>query len=1005
MNKKSMLQKFIIALLFAIFTAGTAAAGLFDNAEANRLIDENYALVQADGWAELRIPQSLHHISSADFGSNAIDAAKKLINAGYDVYVVGGSVRDILMGKPANDVDLATNASNEEIKATLDKVSFHEVNHKIFGIAHYPDEALDVSTFYNIHAAYHGQRGVPDFNPEERNTKIARNDSFRRDLTMNALYYDMRTDEIVDWHGGLHDIREGVIDTMTDADLSIRSDPYTGIRALRFKARYGIRFSDRLESAMRAHASEYLSLLEPAAIGSQTPRMFRGGFALSSFEVLRDYKVLSNLFPPVKEFENRESYLAFERNVMRLIDEQHRSRGTLNRSLFMAAMLWPVVEERTSESGFENALQMTLDSEAGVYRFMAKERGHVEATLHLEAALTLNARTANRTPAAETLEGIAASPYFGDAMLILRARAMSDPAAARVLKFWQDRTGEKTSLFTPEINRLIDENYALVQKNGWAKLVIPQAMHGIGEESFSPNCLAAAKALIAAGHDAYIIGGAVRDLIMGKPSNDFDIVTSATNDEIRAILPDVTFHAIQTGVEYAIAHYPNEGIDIASFTNIPAVYHGHENIPDFDPSELYGRDLLSDSFQRDLTFNAIYYEVATGDLIDFHGGLHDIREGVIETMTDAHLEFSHKPANAFRALRFKSRYGYRLSQRADEAIRAHIAEYAAKMEGTTLSNEITKMEFTGYSLTCWRTLSEYGAVPVVFPVVSDIHDTPAYRDYMEAALSALDAAYSKNKGDKGYRRYFITAALWPAIERETAKGTPFWDSVAKVLDAEGQVYVYWRTERRDVEEFLSVEHYLTHPRRLKPAEALISNPYFPAAFELLKVRARLNPSLAGFVVFWTRLLLYDADALKGLLRTENFLRSAINHIFIGGVKYGAAGGYHYAKIKGARGYILPSTREYTDSYGSYRAKVAVDGMPKDANMGYSTFFPDAMSPQEVVDAINEAYANRTPMPDSDSVSAGFAANGMEIIIFTSKEGKIISAFPRAEEDEGQRRLP
>ncbi len=86
MNKKSMLQKFIIALLFAIFTASTAAAGLFDNAEANRLIDENYALVQSDGWTELRIPQSLHHISS----QNAIDAAKKLIAAGHDVYVVGG---------------------------------------------------------------------------------------------------------------------------------------------------------------------------------------------------------------------------------------------------------------------------------------------------------------------------------------------------------------------------------------------------------------------------------------------------------------------------------------------------------------------------------------------------------------------------------------------------------------------------------------------------------------------------------------------------------------------------------------------------------------------------------------------------------------------------------------------------------------------------------------------------------------------------------------------------
>ncbi|MBQ9526655.1 MAG: EndoU domain-containing protein, partial [Fretibacterium sp.] len=98
------------------------------------------------------------------------------------------------------------------------------------------------------------------------------------------------------------------------------------------------------------------------------------------------------------------------------------------------------------------------------------------------------------------------------------------------------------------------------------------------------------------------------------------------------------------------------------------------------------------------------------------------------------------------------------------------------------------------------------------------------------------------------------------------------------------------------------------------------------------------------------------------------------------------------------GYILPSTREYVDGYGSYKAKVAVEGMPKDANLGYSSFFPDAMSPQEVIDAINEAYGNRTPLPDSDGVSVGFAANGMEIIIFTGREGKIISAFPAGQDE-------
>lgn len=89
--------------------------------------------------------------------------------------------------------------------------------------------------------------------------------------------------------------------------------------------------------------------------------------------------------------------------------------------------------------------------------------------------------------------------------------------------------------FSAEINNLIDENYNLVCWNGYAKLVIPQTLHGIVENQFSPNCIAAAKTLIEAGHKAYVIGGAVRDLIMGKTTNDFDIVTSATNDEIKAL--------------------------------------------------------------------------------------------------------------------------------------------------------------------------------------------------------------------------------------------------------------------------------------------------------------------------------------------------------------------------------------------------------------------------------------------------------------------------------------
>ena len=76
-----------------------------------------------------------------------------------------------------------------------------------------------------------------------------------------------------------------------------------------------------------------------------------------------------------------------------------------------------------------------------------------------------------------------------------------------------------------------------------------------------------------------------------------------------------------------------------------------------------------------------------------------------------------------------------------------------------------------------------------------------------------------------------------------------------------------------------------------------------------------------------------------------------------------------------------------------KAKIAVDGMPKDVNLGYSTFFSDTMSPQDVIDSINEAYANRTLLPQADNAFVGLAVNGMEIMIFIDNRGKIISAFP------------
>ena len=138
---------------------------------------------------------------------------------------------------------------------------------------------------------------------------------------------------------------------------------------------------------------------------------------------------------------------------------------------------------------------------------------------------------------------------------------------------------------------------------------------------------------------------------------------------------------------------------------------------------------------------------------------------------------------------------------------------------------------------------------------------------------------------------------------------------------------------------------------------------------------------------------YSMDDLANLKHTENFTEKSKIHIFEGDInKKGRAGGYHYDMVEGTSGNIIEGTKgPALNDAGIYEAKVEVNGALKKANGGKSTFFPDHMSPQEVVDAINEAYSNKVLMEGSRYV--GTSQNGISIEIILNSEGKIITAYP------------
>ena len=137
---------------------------------------------------------------------------------------------------------------------------------------------------------------------------------------------------------------------------------------------------------------------------------------------------------------------------------------------------------------------------------------------------------------------------------------------------------------------------------------------------------------------------------------------------------------------------------------------------------------------------------------------------------------------------------------------------------------------------------------------------------------------------------------------------------------------------------------------------------------------------------------YGKSTLNSLKNTENFTDSAIEHIFEGQVNArGKAVGYHYKGIEGTSGNVIPETESSTNNFGIYKAKVEVNGIPKTANGGFSSFYPKSMSRQEVIGRINEPSRNRVYI--RGNTYSGLTSSGMEIEMFLDKNGKIISAYP------------
>lgn len=287
-----------------------------------------------------------HRISNNDISHNAIKVIRQLHSAGFEAFLVGGGVRDLLLGSKPKDFDVATSATPEEIKKVFRN---GRIIGRRFRIVHvrFGREIIEVTTFRDSHEAAQSQDAQQSENGILLRDNVygnLRTDAERRDFTVNALYYNPENGELLEFSSGLEDLRDRTIRIIGNPGARYKEDPVRLLRAVRFAAKLGFTIEPATNAPIREHA-DYLSHIPPARLFEEVLKLFMSGSATATLTLLRDYHCLQYLFPSTDycmangRDQDREIIGCATTNT----DIRIRQNKKVTPAFIYAAFLWPAL--------------------------------------------------------------------------------------------------------------------------------------------------------------------------------------------------------------------------------------------------------------------------------------------------------------------------------------------------------------------------------------------------------------------------------------------------------------------------------------------------------------------------------------------------------------------------------------------------------------------------------------------------------------------------------------
>jgi len=382
---------------------------------------------------------------------------------------------------------------------------------------------------------------------------------------------------------------------------------------------------------------------------------------------------------------------------------------------------------------------------------------------------------------------------------------------------------------------------------------IPAADHHINQQLVPRSALRVCETLQKAGFRAYIVGGAVRDLLLGVAPKDFDVATDATPEQVKQHFR----RAIIIGRRFKLVHvmFGQETIEVSTFralVNVDRLTDQHGRVL---ADNAYGEQ-HDDAARRDFTINALYYDPTTGEVLDYHDGVKDVRAKRLRMIGDPEARYREDPVRMLRAVRFAAKLGFQI----DEATREPIHRMGTLIENVPaarLFDEMLKLLMSGHAVACITRLRAEGLHHGLLPLLDVILEQPAGERFVMLALSRTDERVRAGKSISP--GYLFATLLWHDVlvhwNARVARGEhripALEKAIDETLDAQTEKLAIQRRFVSDMREIWGLQPRFER-RHGKAPLRLLEHIRFRAGYDFLMLRAAADEVPPAFADWWTR---------------------------------------------------------------------------------------------------------------------------------------------------------